>query len=132
MNQPASQALQGKIALIVADSPTQSFHLQVLLEGHGLMTKCADNGRAALQVARETALAVIILDLELPDMNGFEVAQALKKSPETASMPIIMLTRHDTLDALGKGLEVGAIDFIPKDTFADAVLLETLRQMKIL
>ncbi|HSO13513.1 MAG TPA: response regulator [Anaerolineales bacterium] len=121
-----------KLALIVEDSPTQALHLKTILEEQGLITECAEDGNTGIRLAQELAPAVIILDVELPDMNGYQVSTALKNSVQTASIPIIMLTRHDTLDALGRGIDVGVMDFIPKDTFADAVLLETLRQMKIL
>ena len=49
-----------------------------------------------------------------------------------ADIPIIMFTRHDEQEAVVLGLQTGAVDYIPKDAFADAVLLETLRQMKLI
>ena len=53
----------------------------------------------------------------------------LKEESKTADIPIIMFTRYDDAQSVMSGLETGAIDYIPKDAFAEAVLLETLRQM---
>jgi DNA-binding response OmpR family regulator len=68
----------------------------------------------------------------MPGMNGFQVCQQLKRAVDTAEIPIIMFTRHDEQEAVVLGLQTGAVDYIPKDAFADAVLLETLRQMKLI
>ena len=120
------------VILIVEDSPTQALHLKSILEEQGLKAECAGDGHTGIRLALEMAPVVVILDVELPDMSGFQVSEALKASSQTASIPIIMLTRHDTPDAFGKGMDVGVVDFIPKDIFSDAVLLETLKQMKII
>jgi twitching motility two-component system response regulator PilH len=74
----------------------------------------------------------VVLDIEMPGMNGFEVSVQLSRDNQTAHIPIIMFTSHDNTTALQKGMLLGAIDFIPKDIFADAVLIETLRQLSIL
>jgi putative two-component system response regulator len=65
-------------------------------------------------------------------MNGFQVCQRLKTDPKTAGIPVIMLTRYDEAEAVLIGLQAGAVDYIPKDAFAGAVLLETMRQMGLL
>ena len=65
-------------------------------------------------------------------MNGFQVCRHLKSEHDTKDIPIIMFTRHDEQEAVKLGLQTGAVDYIPKDAFADAVLLETLRQMELL
>jgi CheY-like chemotaxis protein len=68
----------------------------------------------------------------MPEMNGFEVCQRLKEEEITSEIPIIMFTRYDDAQSVMSGLEKGAVDYIPKDAFAEAVLLETLRQMGFL
>lgn len=121
-----------KTVLVVEDSPTQSIHMKNLLENAGLTCVLASNGQTGLYLAQSVIPDVVILDLEMPRMNGFQVCVQLKAEPQTANIPIILMTRHDETEAVVHGLELGAIEFIPKDTFADAVLLETLRQMKLL
>ena len=118
--------------LVVEDSHTQALHLQALLEREGLDVMLAFDGKSGLEMANQDRPAVAILDVQMPEMNGFEVCKQLKETPATVDIPIIMLTCRDENEAVLEGLEVGAIDYIPKDAFSDAVLLETLRQMGII
>jgi len=115
--------------LVVEDSHTQALHLQALLEREGLSVALAFDGKSGIEIASQVHPSVAILDVQMPEMNGFEVCKQLKERPDTADIPIIMLTCRDENDAVLEGLQVGAIDYIPKDAFSDAVLVETLRQM---
>lgn len=121
-----------KWVLVVEDSPTQSFHLQALLKDTGVQVFCATDGNMGLRTAHQLHPDVIILDVQMPDISGFEVCKLLKSSADTADIPIILFTRDDTPEAIQLGLEYGAVDYITKDAFADAVLVETLRQMGII
>jgi CheY-like chemotaxis protein len=121
-----------KSVLIIEDSPTQALHTNAVLERSGIQAICATNGLMGLSLARQVHPDMIVLDIQLPDVDGFEVCKQLKSDPETRKIPVIMLTRSDTLDALQKGIDCGADDYIPKDAFADAVLLETIKQMGLL
>jgi putative two-component system response regulator len=125
-------ASASKTVLVVEDSPTQALSLLLLLENEGLNLLHAPDGNIAIQLAQEKLPDAVILDLELPGINGFDVAKILNQNPLTANIPIIMLTRHDDIDSLNNSLKLGAIDFIPKDVFANAVLLETLSHLGIL
>ena len=119
-------------ALVIEDSPTQALHLQALLEQEGMRVYVANDGSTGLDLAQQTQPDIVILDLQMPGMDGFQVCERLKGDQLTADIPVIMLTRHDDQDAVVTGLQLGAVDFIPKDAFADAVLLETLRQMGLI
>ncbi|GAB4183476.1 MAG: hypothetical protein Fur005_46070 [Roseiflexaceae bacterium] len=89
-------------------------------------------GRQALEVARLTAPDVVVLDVELPDTNGYEICRSLKNDPITAHIPVVMLTMRDThRDALD-GMIHGAIDYIAKDAFAPANLITSLRSIGVL
>lgn len=123
--------MSSKVALVVEDSPTQATHLQAILENQGVQVLCAINGRMGLRMAQQLRPDVIILDIQMPEVNGFEVCKTLKASPDLAEIPVILFTRWDASEAVQLGLEYGAVDYIPKDAFADAVLIETLRQMGI-
>ncbi len=118
-----------KTILVVEDSTTQALHLRAVLEREGLHVTWARDGREGVQKAQELRPDLIVLDIQLPEMDGFQVCQQLKASPATADIPVIMLTRYDDAESVISGLEKGVIDYIPKDAFAEAVLLETLRQM---
>jgi len=120
-----------KTVLIIEDSPTQALSLRSLLEDEGLNVLHAPSGRFGVEIAHDQLPDAIVLDIEMPGMNGYEVSVQLSNEPDTSHIPIIMLTRHDSLNMAQKGMILGAIDFIPKDVFADIVLLETLRQLDI-
>ena len=83
-------------------------------------------------MAQEHMPDVILLDVEMPKMNGFEACQRLKENDQTAGIPIIMLTVHTEPITVNALLEQGAVEFIPKGAFSEAVLIETLRQLGIL
>jgi DNA-binding response OmpR family regulator len=132
MSDAASTDGMKRKILVVEDSPTQSLHLQTLLEQEGLEVLLAHDGRTGLELAQQLHPDLIVLDVQMPGMNGFQVCRQLKNTNNTADIPIIMFTRHDEQEAVVLGLQTGAVDYIPKDAFADAVLLETLRQMKLI
>jgi CheY-like chemotaxis protein len=126
-----AQANDTTTVLLVEDNATQAAHFRALLELAGLCVVWASGGREGVRLAQQDHPDLLILDVQMPEMNGFQVCEQLKQSPDTANIPIIMLTRHDDPEIAMLGMELGVIDYIPKDAFADAVLLETLRQMGI-
>ena len=126
----STQKHDKKTVLVVEDSPTQALHMQTLLEEAGLEVLLAHDGQTGLDVAQSLKPDLIVLDVQMPGMNGFQVCRRLKNNEMTTEIPIIMFTRHDEQEAVVLGLQTGAVDYIPKDAFADAVLLETLRQMQ--
>ncbi len=121
-----------KKVLVVEDSPTQALHMQKLLEDAGVHVLLASDGPTGLDMAQELVPDLVVLDVQMPGMNGFQVCRKLKSNKATKDIPIIMFTRHDEQEAVVLGLQTGAVDYIPKDAFADAVLLETLRQMNFI
>jgi DNA-binding response OmpR family regulator len=118
--------------LIVEDSPAQAFALELLLREEGLQVLWAPDGRNGVAMAQQHMPDAIVLDVEMPHMDGFEACKHLKEDPKTADIPIVMLTVRDDVATGKRGIDLGAIDFIPKDAFSGPVLLETLRQLHIL
>jgi chemosensory pili system protein ChpA (sensor histidine kinase/response regulator) len=121
-----------KTILVVEDSPTQAVQIRALLVANGLHVEIAGDGIEGLERANEVMPDLIILDLEMPRMNGIEMAHELKKNSRTCKIPLIMFTRHDNPEAMAMGLGEGIVDFIPKDAFAKVVMVETLKQMGII
>ncbi len=121
-----------KTVLIVEDNPVQALALRGWLEREGLRVLHATNGRIGVSMAQQHVPDVVVLDIEMPEMNGLEACKRLKEEPETAGIPIVMLTVREEAATVLQGLDLGAIDFIPKDVFSEIVLLETLRQLGIL
>ncbi len=101
--------------ILVADDEPDVLNLVTLnLKGAGFTVLKAEDGNAALQQAREALPSLIILDLMLPEMSGLEVCKVLKKEPQTAQIPVIMLTaKAEEIDRI-VGLELGADDYITK------------------
>ncbi len=124
--------INDKTVLIVEDSPAQALALQQILEQEGLQVLWAPDGRIGVAMAQQQMPDAIILDIEMPEMNGFEACRRLKENARTADIPIVMLTVRADPPALMQGIDLGAIDFIPKDAFSESVLVETLRQLRIL
>lgn len=118
------------LVLIVEDSPLQALKVKMTLENSGCQVWWADTGHNGLTLARRRNFDLIVLDIELPDITGFEVCRRLKADLNLANIPVIMMTTRDEAHDVLNGLDLGAVDYIPKDAFAELVLLETIKQMK--
>ncbi len=121
-----------KTVLIVEDSPAQALALEHLLKKEGLQVLWAPDGQAGVTMAQQHLPDIIVLDVEMPKMGGFEACRCLKEDPQMADIPIVMLTVRDDATTALRGMDLGAVDFIPKDAFSGPVLVETLRQLRIL
>ena len=128
----SNSTMDTRTILVVEDSTTQALHLRTLLEREGLNVLWARDGQQGIELAQEHLPNLVVLDIQMPDMDGFEVLRQLKSAGNTVEIPVIMFTRYDDAQSVLSGLETGAVDYIPKDAFADAVLLETLRQMGLI
>ncbi len=119
--------------LVVEDSQTQATQLKMVLEKAGDLTvEVAHTGLDGLRLAQEISPDLIVLDVVLPDMDGFQVCRRLKRDPATMNIPVIMLTEKSSANATASGLQAGADDYIPKDIFASEHLIETLHELGIL
>jgi DNA-binding response OmpR family regulator len=100
--------------LVVEDDPDQLKVVRLSLEAAGFAIGTAANGTDALVKTRSISPDLIILDLMLPGLNGFDVCESLRRDPATASVPIIMLTGMRSQFGQFAGLESGANDFLLK------------------
>lgn len=100
--------------LIVEDDPDTSEMLRVYFEAQGYRVVTAETGRAALKKARVDAPDLILLDVRLPDIDGFEVGQHLQNDVRTGVLPVIFVTERRERDDRIAGLKLGAIDYITK------------------
>ncbi|PHQ79095.1 MAG: hypothetical protein COB66_07580 [Coxiella sp. (in: Bacteria)] len=108
--------------LIVDDSKTQVALMNAILSQLEVTIFTADSGKKAIELATENEFAVIYLDVQMPDMNGFEVARCLKEDDNTKHMPIIFVTgQTEKNEDMIEGYNVGAIDYLAKPP--DAVIL---------
>jgi DNA-binding response OmpR family regulator len=103
--------------MVVDDDPDTISILARHLQREGFAAIEAISGAQCLRLAQEQAVDVILLDLMMPDMDGFAVCRALKDNPVTADIPIIMITARDDLDARAEGMRLGVSDFLAKPVF---------------
>jgi DNA-binding response OmpR family regulator len=120
------------LALVVEDSPTQALEIVAALQAQGFRVVTAQDGVAGLEVAYQDNPALIVLDVHLPEMNGYQVCRRLKRNPDTASIPVIMLTSVDSSAATLAGIEAGADDYIAKDQFATENLTAALISLNLI
>jgi len=100
--------------LIVDDEYSGRETLQSILEGEGYDLIMAENGPQAIQKAKTLLPDVILLDVMMPGMTGFEVCERIRNDPQVAEIPIIILTALDDRESLLTALKAGADDFISK------------------
>ena len=100
--------------LIVDDSAGGREALQGALTNRGYDLVFAASGPEALQLASRRVPDLVLLDVMMPEMDGFEVCRRLRGDPKLAEVPVIMITALDDRDARIRGLEAGADDFISK------------------
>lgn len=106
--------LANKRILVADDEPDVLSLVTLNLKNAGFVVLRAEDGLSALQQARDSAPALIVLDLMLPEMSGLEVCKMLRKESVTAQIPIIMLTaKAEEVDRI-VGLELGADDYLTK------------------
>jgi len=114
--------------LLVEDSRTQALRIQLELMRHGLSVEIANTGSEGFKLARARPPDVIVLDVELPEMDGFSLCRKLKADPRTARVPVFMLTHLVEDDDEQMGAQVGADEYIAKDGVAERNLILTLRR----
>ncbi len=112
--------------LIVEDEPHILLSLEVLLDRAGYDTASATDGEAGLSLIRRLRPDVILLDIMMPERNGYEVCRAVKSDPELRSIPVIMLTAKAQEVEVLKGLALGASAYVAKP-FGNAEVLEAVR-----
>ena len=100
--------------LIVDDEYSGRQTLESVLDGNGYHIEMAENGFEALEKVRSVQPDVILLDIMMPGMTGFEVCEKIRSDPHIAEIPIIVLTALDDRDSLLNALKAGADDFITK------------------
>jgi DNA-binding response OmpR family regulator len=100
--------------MVVDDDPDTVTILSRYLRREGFSTIEASSGAECLRAATDRNIDVILLDLMMPEMDGFEVCRALKAKRETAEIPIIMVTARDDIDARAEAMRLGVSDFLAK------------------
>ena len=117
--------------LIVDDVMSNVLLLKVLLTNEKFAIATASNGRQALEQVEKENPDLVLLDVMMPYMSGFEVAQHLKSNPNTADIPIIFLTALNSTADIVKGFQVGANDFISKPFNKEELIIRVTHQISL-
>ncbi|MEM6752289.1 MAG: hybrid sensor histidine kinase/response regulator [Cyanobacteria bacterium P01_C01_bin.38] len=118
MNSPNSKSDQ---ILVVDDSPDNVFLIKTILEEEGYEVSTAENGHKALKRISESTFDLILLDLMMPGMDGYQVTKHIRGNAELSFIPILLITAHDSPN-VAHGLDLGADDFIRKPVTVDELL----------
>tara|TARA_R110002072_G_scaffold110118_2_gene237602 strand:- start:2669 stop:3883 length:1215 start_codon:yes stop_codon:yes gene_type:complete len=104
----------GTLVLVIDDEPTQRMLSREALEQRGYRVEEADSGEAGLELAREFKPDLILLDVMMPGMDGFEVCRRIRIDPDLHRTPVVIVTALEDLDSIEIGFKAGATDFIAK------------------
>lgn len=113
------------LLLIIEDNAQNMYMMRFLLEKNGFPVIGAENGREGIKAALEHIPQAILLDIQLPEMDGYAVAEELKKHPELNDSPIIAVTSYAMVGDRERVLSAGATGYIEKpinpETFVDEI-----------
>ncbi|SDN07969.1 response regulator transcription factor [Vreelandella arcis] len=116
--------------LVVDDEPNILISLEFLMEQAGFDVLTAEDGEQALAHVQQAKPDLILLDISLPGISGFDVLEQLRQDSTTATLPIIMLTAHGREVEREKGMALGADDYITKP-FSTQALVEKVNALLI-
>ncbi len=116
-----------KKILIVEDEESLLKLESILLTSKGYLVEGVADGKAALEVLKEMKPDLVLLDIMLPEIDGFEVCRRIKEDAETRHIPVIMLTAKKSREDMARGEQVGADWYITKP-FKSAMVIETIQR----
>jgi CheY-like chemotaxis protein len=117
------EMLSSKKVLVVDDDIRNIFAMTSLLERHNMVVYSAENGRDALEVIRSNDdIDVVLMDIMMPEMDGYDTMQEIRKLPKFKSLPILALTAKAMKGDREKCIEAGASDYIAKPVDTDQLL----------
>jgi len=133
MNEPvAGRAAQPAFrVLVVDDDPDMAGYLARLLAQQGMQADVAADGHVALEMIAAAPPDLVLLDVQMPGPNGFEICRRLKSADATALLPVVLVTALEDKDSRVRGIEAGADDFLSKPVQREELLarVKTLRRL---
>ncbi|MCK5510998.1 response regulator [Candidatus Parcubacteria bacterium] len=115
--------------LLIEDDPFLLSMYSIKFEAEGFVVATADDGEKGLEAAKKTDSDIILLDILMPKMNGFEVLEKLKADEDTKKIPIILLTNLNQKDEIEKGLILGADDYLIKAHFMPSEVVTRIKKI---
>lgn len=129
MNQTNMQ--QSRI-LIVDDAEGQRFILRNIITDMGYQPILAESGEQALKVIPRCNPQLILLDVSMPEMDGFEVCRRLKENPDTKDVPVIFISGFEDVEEITKVFEVGGEDYVTKPFISEEIKARVGIHMKLI
>lgn len=123
-----SPADQKKI-LLVEDDPFIADVYLTSLKKEGFLVKHVDDGSLVLPLLKKESFDLVLLDLVLPGMDGFEILKEIKESPELKEIPVIILTNLNERENIEKGVKLGAVDYIVKSNFSPTEVIGKIKNL---
>lgn len=121
---------ESKIKIVLVEDDTFLAGMYVTkLNLEGFETHLAADGEKGLKLAKQEKPAIILLDVVLPKMSGFDVLKDLKQDPQTKKIPVILLTNLGQRDDVKKGLDLGANDYLIKAHFMPSEVVEKIKRI---
>ncbi|MGL6339956.1 MAG: response regulator, partial [Waterburya sp.] len=130
MNTSQTKDLQANI-LIVDDTLDNLELLAAILQKRGYQTCCVNNGSEAIEIARSGWADLILLDIQMPNMDGYQVCEQLKAESQTREIPVIFISALDAFADKQKAFKVGGVDYISKPFEIKEVVVRVTNQIAI-
>ena len=122
--------MKNKQTILIVDDVSENIDvLTLLLKEHDLVT--ALDGNTAIEILKDEKIDLILLDIMMPELDGFEVCSILKKNPETMYIPIIFLSAKDNSEDIQQGFELGGVDYITKPFNPNELLSRVHTHLKL-
>ncbi len=116
--------------LVVDDSPTESFRFREILQRHGHQVIEASNGADGVTMSRTEKPDLVLMDVVMPGMNGFQATRQITRHPETSSIPVVIVSTKDQETDRVRGKRQGASDYLTKPV-DETNLLRVINQLLI-
>lgn len=123
-----SKRAKPKIVLVEDDTFLAGMYVTKLSLEHFDVTLATD-GKQGLKTIQEVKPDLVLLDLRLPKLSGFEILEAIKKDPATKGIPVILLTNLSQRSDIERGLALGAVDFLIKAHFLPSEVIEKIKHV---
>lgn len=115
--------------LIVEDDRYISKMYQLKLSLDGMEVQVADNGRIGVEKLKEFTPDIILLDILMPELDGYEVLKIVKGDPETKDIPVLILSNLGQEDHIQKGMQLGAVGYIIKSQYTPSRVVEKIKEV---
>ena len=117
--------------LVVDDDATNVMVLESMLKKEGYRTLRAGNGREAMEIAKKRKPDLILLDIMMPEIDGFQACRTLQQDSTTTDIPVIFLSALDEVDSKVKAFDIGAVDYVGKPFHKAEVLARVRLHLKL-